>query len=169
MVYLISEMTIRDCSLVNDSVETGYIMQAIGVAQDVRLQEIIGSRLYKRLQSLVVSGDISNPTYLQYKDILDGDIKNFLIYSTMSEIQPMLYGKIRNAGVVQSQDTQTQQLTLSDVHYLTEYYNTKADFYAKKLGAYLCANKAQFPEYTHCDCCGEIGANGGEPTCNLNI
>lgn len=167
MIYSISENTIRSSSLVNDNVESGYILQAVKVAQEVRLQQIIGSRLYERLCAMVDDGSIT--TYPDYKALLDGDIRNFLIYSTMAEIQPMLFGKLRNAGVVQSQDQQTQQVSLNEVHYLTEYYDTKADFFGKKIGRYLCANKSLFPEFSFSYAHGEIGASAESDTCNLNI
>ena len=48
-VLLISENTLKQDSLINNNVDSVYLLPAIQVAQDQGLQQIIGSKLYEKI------------------------------------------------------------------------------------------------------------------------
>lgn len=164
MIYLISEKTLKQYSLINDNVDTCYIMPAIQLAQETGLQVLIGSNLLNTLCEMVANNNIKP----DYKYLLDNYIANYLIYKTMAEIQIPLYGKFRNAGMLQSQDTQTQQIDLKNVQYLIDYYDYKATFYGNRLTEYLCAFSSKYPEYNKANN-NEIPAQKEDYKSTLNI
>lgn len=146
-VQLVSETTLKKLTLINDNVDVCYIAPAIEKAQDMGLQPLIGTCLFEKLCKLVESGQIGSADNLAYKTLLDDYVTPYLCQRVMADIQVPLFAKIRNAGIVQSQDQQTQQLTKGDVDYIRADYEYNATFYGKRLTEYLCANSTKYPEW----------------------
>lgn len=161
-VLLISEKYLKTNSLINDNVDACYIVPAIQTAQELGLQPIIGTVLYNKLVELVASGDISD--WADYKELLDTYILPYLTWRVLADIQVPLFGKVRNSGTVQSQDLQTQQLSIKDVQYIKNDYETKAVFYGNRLTDYLHANHSKYPEYCTIESCADMPSAGGGET-----
>lgn len=163
-VFLISEQTIKQNSVINDNVESAPIYQAIVTAQDIYLQELIGTKLLNKIKDLVTTGDIE--TSADYKLLLDDYITPFLTFRVLSDIQFPLAFKNRNLGVVTTGDSNIYNAALKDVQVIAQHYENKASFFATRMSKYLCHNANKYPEYTHCDCEG-FGAKSTVyvPTC----
>lgn len=146
-VQLISETTLKAYTLINDNVDAAFIGPTIQKAQDMGLQPLIGSNLLEKVCSLVESEKIGDAKYAKYKKLLDEYITPYLCNKVMADIQIPLFAKIRNSGIVQSQDQQTTQLSKSDVDYIRKDYEYSADFYGKRMTDYLCANATSFHEW----------------------
>ena len=146
-IQLISETTLKAFTLINDNVDAAFIAPAIQKAQDMGLQPLIGSNLLDKICTLVADDSISNEENAAYKRLLDDYIIPYLCWRVMADIQIPLFAKIRNAGIVQSQDQQTQQLSHSDVEYIKKDYEYNADFYGKRITDFLCANSTTYPEW----------------------
>lgn len=157
-ILLISEDTVKTHSNLNDNVWGKNLLPAIREAQDIYLQQIIGTCLYHRLMDLVESGDIAELEYAPYKDLLDDKIQDFLLYQTLSCIIPVLNVKLANYGTSLSNDEHLVQLGQKDADLVLNYYEDKADFYGKRLQNFLKANFNQFPELS-CGCDGDIKPN----------
>lgn len=158
--YLISEKTIKTNSLVNDNVDSMYLLPAIEFAQDAGLQPIIGTVLYNKLMDMVTDGSITGETAEDYKLLLDEYVTPFLINKVTADIQLPLAYKFRNQGVVQQTGENTYVPALRDIQYLVQNYNDKATFYANRLRDYLHANHNKYPEYCKIDSCADMPANG---------
>ena len=146
-VQLISENTLKKYTLINDNVDACYIAPAIQMAQDMGLQPLIGTVLLDKLCQLVSTDKINEKANANYKILLDEYITPYLCHKVMVDIQVPLFAKIRNAGIVQSQDTQTQQLTKSDVDYIRQHYDYISTFYGNRMTDYLRANSTKYPEW----------------------
>lgn len=169
--YLISDNTIKNEGVINENVSPNLIKASIRIAQDVNLQEIIGTSLYNKLQDLIENDElVNNP---KYKLLLDEYIQPFLTYITLSEIQIPIGFQNRNSGNPQNTNIETpttQSTTLLDVKYIKQFYKDKAEFYAKLMAKYICANITSFPEYNLEINNGElIGDLKNTFSCNLNI
>ena len=143
---LISETTLKKQTAINANVNAEYIVPSIRKAQDIGLQPLIGTVLYKKLCALVEDG-INNPDNAPYKLLLDEYITPYLCNKVMAELQVVLFAKVRNEGVVTSQDQQTQQLSISECEYVRKKYEYDADFYGNRMTDYLHANSNTYPEY----------------------
>lgn len=175
MIQLISEKRLKQDSLIDNNVDGLYITPAIQLAQEVGLQPIIGGPLYKKILELVNTGDIQTET--DYKELLDDYCIPYLEYKVMSEIQIPLSFKMRNQGIVTTNDDHSYNTDIRDVQYLKTYYDEKATFYANRLSDYLCANSSKFPEYKQC-VSGEMKSNSkayntniylGNTSCNKSL
>lgn len=156
---LISTATLKSNSLINDNVDGVYILPAITLAQDVGLQSLIGTKLYRKLQALVATAEITLEPNAQYKLLLDDYIANYLTWQTVAEIQVPLNFKNVNKGIVTTPDEKVYPTSLRDLNYLVDHYKNKAAFFASLLTNYLVAHSKHYPEYSFCSSDGGLGAS----------
>ena len=151
---LISEDKIKTLSNLDNNVFGKWLMPAIYQAQDIQLQNIIGSCLYNMLISLIEDKLIGEDAYTAYKSLLDNQIQDFLIYQTLVNVIPMININMANMGSVVSNDEHIQLLSQGNVDLVRGYYQGIADVYQKRLQDYLLANCMYFPELKACNCEG---------------
>lgn len=148
-VLLISEEYLKQRSLINDNVDACYIAPAIIDAQEIHLQQLIGTQLLSKIYTLVADEQLdANPNY---KTLLEQYIQPYLVYEVQSEILTGLYAKIRNQGVVNYVDTNTTQMTIADINFLKSDFKTKASFEADRMCKYIIANARNYPEWGRCE------------------
>lgn len=148
-VLLTSPDFIRLNSNISDNVNSKVLSTAIREVQEDELQEILGQLLFEKLQDLVYSGDIEEPEYSAYKNVLDKS-QMFITYRVIAEIIIMLNAKIDNAGLIQTSDENMDPMTLEDTLTLKQHYDTKASHYAYLLQNYLMEHLSELPELTEC-------------------
>lgn len=146
-ILLVSEQTIKQNSIITDNCDGMYLTPVIQLAQDQRLQPLIGTPLYDKLRELIANDDIEKPQFSQYKSLLDDYIEPFMLWAVTSEIQIPIHWKVRNAGVVTNNDQHFEASYMNNDHYLKEYYADKMNFYGIRLSSYLAANSDIYPEY----------------------
>lgn len=158
MILLTSEDYVKTNSNLNDNFWGKMLLPAIREAQDIYLQQIIGTCLYYKLMDLVDSGDIALVDNAPYKDLLDDKIQLFLVYQTIVCAIPASNPKLSNFGQSISNDEHLVGLSKNDIELIGNYYQDKADFYCKRIQNWLKSNREQFPELD-CTCEGDIKPN----------
>lgn len=149
-ILLISEDYIKTNSGLNDNVWNSYLTPAIREAQDISLQQILGTELYKSLLNKVAEGTIKNTENKAYKTLLDDYIQIYLMYQTISDLVPIIGVKLSNLGVTVSNDEHITNLSQSERELVQTYYGQRAEFYAKRLQVYLKDNCNNFEELNGC-------------------
>lgn len=151
-ILLISEDTLKTHSVLNKNIWADNLAPVIKATQDVDLQQILGSCLYKKLLELVETGDIKKQEYAIYKTLLDEHILNYLIYQTLVNLIPEISTKITNMGLVTTSDEHVQNVSQAEREIVVGQYQKYADAYCKMLQGFLKENRNNIPEL---DCCGE--------------
>lgn len=154
-IYLISENTLKSESYINDNVGGELLLPSIVTAQDIHLQQLIGTKLYKKLKELIKNDDVNG----YYKTLMDEYIKPFLINAVMADIQIPLAFKMRNAGIVQTQNDHVNSNYMNDVQTLKTYYEQKMNFYGQRMTDWLCANTEHITEYMYRDDVSQMPAD----------
>lgn len=149
-VFLISEQTIKQRTLVNDNVDGVYIAPAIEMAH-LDLTSLIGEDLVNKLCDLILDNTIADEENNDYKVLLDKYITPYLCWLITSIVQIAINYKFTNSGVIENYDEHKQRLSYNDSTALLNQYQHYANAYATKLTDYLCDNHAKYPEYKHCD------------------
>jgi hypothetical protein len=147
-ILLISEDYIKTNSGLNDNIWGDYLTPAIREAQDMRLQTVLGTNLYNSILEQIDTNDLKTP----YKVLLDDYIQIFLMYQTISDLVPIIGVKLANIGVVVSNDEHVQNLSQTDRELVRNYYETRADFYCRRLQQYIAEHYTDYPELTESDC-----------------
>lgn len=145
-VLLISEKTLKSKTALNDNVFGKIICPVIKTSQDIYLQQIIGTALMEKIQTLVNEHHISDNENAKYKELLDNYIAPYLAYETLVNLVPEIGTSIANIGVVQHTDEHTTNLSQGERELVSRQYQTYADSYAKQLQEFLCVHKADYPE-----------------------
>lgn len=145
-IYLISTETVKSLTNMSDNLSPKYLYSAILEAQEIGLNEVLGTALYTKLCGLVGSGEIKDEANKKYKTLLDTHVKYYLAYQTIANVILICSVKIDNIGTTQNTDEHSENLPLKDVFQMQSYYQAKSDFFKGRLQAYLRENKAEYPE-----------------------
>lgn len=150
-ILLISEDYVKTNSGLNDNVWGSYLTPAIREAQDIKLQQMLGTPLYKSLLEKVENGAIRNTYFKPYKTLLDEYIQVYLMYQTISDLVPIIGVKLTNLGVVVSNDEHVTNLSQSERELVQTYYGQRAEFYGKRLQEFLKDNRGDYEELDVCE------------------
>ena len=151
-ILLISEDYIKTNSNLNENAFGKWLLPAIREAQDIGLKPVIGECLYNKICELIQDNLISNIEYVAYKDLLDDYIQPYLLYQTLSNIVPIVNGKLANMGAVLTTDEHIVSLSQGESDLLQNYYQIRSDFYVKRLQDFIKNNRSAFKELDACDC-----------------
>ena len=144
-------ITVKDLkrkSSIDGSVDPDKLVQYIEVAQDVRVQNYLGGKLYKKLQDLIITGDLLLPANADYKLLLDDYIKPMLIWYTQSEVIPFLNFTVANGGVYKNQPENVVAMSQEELSYMMRKINDTAEFYTRRFVDFMNYNSTLYPEYT---------------------
>lgn len=148
-VLLVSENKLKAFTNVNKNVDISAIRAEIGVAQDLHLQPLLGTKFYNHLLDQVsATGNTFNADEL----ILVNDyIANYLIQVAYYEMIPHLHLRTMNVGIVEPAALEGGRngVDIETMKYLRTIQKQRADFYMMRLQDYLIIGKGQnkFPDY----------------------
>lgn len=146
-VYLISEQSLKDTTVLNENVDPKLIAPAILESQDIHIQALIGSNLYNKIVTLVGNRSITGTTNGDYKTLLDVYITPALKYYTLAELVMSMTVKLMNKSVSTRTSDNANGLDLDNVALVRETFMNKAEWYGERLINYLKDHTSTYPEY----------------------
>jgi hypothetical protein len=155
-VYFVSDTFIKQNSIINLNVEPQLINLAIIDSQVLHIQMALGSDLYKKLETLISGGTISNNSNVNYKTLLDDYVVPAVLQWTLFECIPYIRYKIMNKSVAGQSSDNSTPIELEELKYIQAQFSNKAEFYTQRLADYLLAHMTLFPEYTSADSIDDI-------------
>jgi hypothetical protein len=144
-VLFISEQTLKDRSLLQDNVDPKLIKPTLKHCQDMFLEPILGTGLYRELQDQITNNNVS---VLNAK-LLDLYITDCLSWYVASEMVMSLGYKLTNKNVLRKTSENSETSTLNDLFSLMEYYKNKAEWYAQRITDYLIEYITDYPLYNN--------------------
>jgi len=147
-VLFIDEVTIKRESLIDGNADMSTLAPTIRTCQELQLQSLLSTALYVDLQTKIKSNNLSeDETYL-----LDVYIRPTLIWYVTAEYYLLSTFRQKNTGVGRQASDDFNPAELSEIQYLKQSAENKAEWYGQRLVEYLKANKTKFPAYkTDCD------------------
>lgn len=158
MVYFIKIEELKQ-STFNANLDDEYIKPALEEAQSIYLREILGDKLYNTIEKKIEDEELTG----KYQTLVDQYIKPYLSYKVQSVIVIPLNNKTRNAGVINQFDQGFSTPSMKDISFLSEHYDSRAEFYANRLITYLQKYATDFPEF------GYLDENITQPTSSQNV
>jgi len=131
----------------NGNTDTDKFIQFIKIAQDIHIENYLGTQLLTKLKDLVLSGDIDDPQFSDYKDLLELYVKPMLIYWSMVEYLPFAAYTIANKGVYKHSSENAENVDKNEVDFLLEKERQIAQHYTERFISYMSFNQDLFPEY----------------------
>lgn len=166
-VFFISEADVKAASPISLNVEPAIINAAIADAQEIRIQDQISSKLYKKVQSLIVDGSITGTTNSYYKELLDDYIIPTQIKWTVYESIMYLTFKFTNKGMVQQNSENSTSISETNMYAVMNGTKKKAEFLNQRMSDYLIENYNQFPELSNATKISDLLKSNSPYSCGI--
>ena len=144
----VSIADIKKKSIISGNVDPDKIVQFVEVAQDTHIQNYLGGKLYKKLQQLIVDGELDDAGNEDYKTLVDTYIKPMLIWFTQADYMPFAAFSIGNGGIYKHRSENSDNVTMDELNMLAARAMETAEFYARRFMDYMDHNSNLYPEYT---------------------
>ena len=132
------------CTAANGNIDNDKLLPFLNQAQDIHIQNYLGTDLYVKIQAEIVAGTLTNP----YLALLNDYIKPMLLHWSMVEYLPYAGVNIANGGIYTKNPENSTALTKEHVDSLVERSRTTAQFYTNRFIDWMTNNAAGLiPEY----------------------
>jgi len=135
-------------SIIDGNLDTSKLLQHIKIAQEIDVQEIIGTPMYDGLTAAIVAG-IDLPANARWKTLLNDHIVSMLIWFGQANFYPFCAYTIANGGVYKHQAENSQSVDKSEIDFLVEKARTNAEWYSRRFIDFMRYNSSTYPEYNN--------------------
>lgn len=139
----ISEEYLKDNSIINNNVDYKNLRSTIIMAQDIYLQEKLGTPMY---EDLCTKG-LANTFSADEISLIKKYIQKTLLWYVLMDSTPEFKFKYMNKGVMVKSSDNSQGAETKDIMMLMDHWRVKAEQYAELLTKYLRLNISKFPKY----------------------
>lgn len=142
---LITRDDVVKFTAMNGNVDTDNFIQWVKVAQDIHIQNYLGTQLLDKIKQDIIDDTLSG----DYLDLVTKYVKPMLIHWAMVEYLPFAAYTIANKGVYKHGSENATNVEKNEVDFLIEKERQIAQHYTERFLSYMCFNQALFPEYNN--------------------
>ncbi len=146
-VLFISEGRLKAITAIDDNVEPDDLVPYVVQAQDIYIQDILGTTMYNSLKTAVSASTLTDAETVLIDNYIAPTAANYALYLAL----PTLNYKIKNKSVLNPSSEESDNTTLDEIKYLRQSVEDTAQFYAQRTIEYLNANDTEFPDYVNPD------------------
>jgi len=129
---------------ISGNVDTDKFIQFIELAQEIHLQNYLGTDLYNKISNDIISGTLTG----DYLDLVNNYIQPMLIHFSMAEYLPFASYTIANGGVYRHQSDNSTLVSKEEVDFLVQKERDYANYYTNRFIDFMGSNASNlFPEY----------------------
>ena len=141
---LITRKDVVKFTAMNGAVDTDKFIQYIKIAQDVHVQNYLGTDLLESIQAKIIAGTLTG----DYLSLVTDYVKPLLCHWAMVEYLPFAAYTIANKGVYKHSSENAENVSKEEVDFLVEKERTTAQYYTDRFIDYMSFNaSSKFPEY----------------------
>jgi len=144
VALFISTKDIKKNSIIDGNLDIDKLLPMIKVAQEIDIQNILGSDLYNKISADIIAGTLSG----NYLTLVNKYVQPTLIWFAQMNYIPFAAYTITNKSVLKHSSETAQNVDKNEVDYLVGKAREYANYYSTRLVDYLCFNNSLFPEYT---------------------
>ncbi len=144
VALFISRTDLVKNSIIDGNVDTDKFIQFIKVAQQIDIQNLLGTDLYNKISADIIADTLSG----NYLTLVNTYVQPTLIWFAQMNYIPFAAYQIKNGGVFKHSSETAQNVDKNEVDYLVGKAREYANYYSTRLVDYLCFNNGLFPEYT---------------------
>ena len=127
----------------NGSIDNDKLLPFINQAQDIHIQNYLGTDLYDKIQADIVAGTLAGV----YLTLVTDYVKDMLLHWSMVEYLPYAGVNISNGGIYTKNPENSTALSKDHVDALIEKSRDTAQFYTRRFIDYMTYNLSSYPEY----------------------
>ena len=141
---LITRKDVVKFTAMNGNVDSDRFIQYIKIAQDVHVQNYLGTDLLESIQAKIIAGTLTG----DYLSLVTDYVKPLLCHWAMVEYLPFAAYTIANKGVYKHSSENAENVSKEEVDFLVEKERTTAQYYTDRFIDYMSFNaSSKFPEY----------------------
>lgn len=140
---LITRQDVVKFTAMNGNVDTDNFIQYVKIAQDIHIQNYLGTDLLERIKTDIVNEDLSG----DYLALTVNYIKPMLIHWSMVEYLPFAAYTIANKGVYKHNSENATNVEKVEIDFLIEKERSIAQHYTERFIEHISFNNDKFPEY----------------------
>jgi hypothetical protein len=127
----------------NGNVDTDKFIQFAKIAQDIHMQNYMGTKLLNKIKADIIAGTLAG----NYLSLTVNYLKPMLIHWAMVEYMPFAAYTIANKGVYKHSSENSVNVEKNEVDFLIEKERSIAQNYTERFIDYMNFNNSLFPEY----------------------
>lgn len=140
---LISRKDIVKFTAMNGNVDTDKFIQFVKIAQDIHIQNYLGTDLLNKIESDIIASTLSG----DYLTLVTDYVKPMLIHWAMVEYLPFAAYTVANKGVYKHTSENATNVDKTEIDFLIEKERNLAQYYTDRFISYMSFNNNSFPEY----------------------
>lgn len=141
IILFISPSYLKQKTLINGVTDSDKIAYLIQTTQEIKIQELLGTNLYNRLQD----GFENNNLMDSEKLLINSYINPCLVHYSCSEYLRIGAYNVANAGITKHQPEGTTAVSKNEVDSIVQNERDKGIYFADKLLKFLCENVNDYP------------------------
>ena len=144
VALFISRTDLVKNTIINGNVDTDKFIQFIKIAQQMHIQNYLGSKLYDKISNDIIGGTLAG----NYLSLVNDYIQPMLIHFAMVDYLPFAAFEVKNNGLLKHRSENSDTPSKDEVDFLTQKHRNFADFYTRRFIDYMAFNAPTlFPEY----------------------
>jgi hypothetical protein len=140
---LVSEQRLKQYTSLDNNTRVEEITPWILAAQDIYIQDLLGTTFYNELRDGVINNTLNNDE----KGLLNNYIQPMLCHYALYLMLPSIKYKIVEKGLLSGTSEETAPTTLEELQYVRQSEMDLAQFYQERTREYLRNNPGMFPSY----------------------
>ena len=132
-------------SILDGNVDTDKFIQFIKIAQEIHVQNYLGSKLYDKISADIIAGTLTG----DYLSLVTDYLQPMLIHYAMMDYLPFAAYQIKNGGVFKHNSENSETVSKDEIDFLTKKQRNFAEYYTRRFIDYICFNSNKFPEYNN--------------------
>ena len=146
-VKFISIQYFKENTSVEYNVDDDKITPTIYKAQDIYIQQSLGSAFYEHIKDAIVNNTLTNDEDFLLRQYIQPCLNEF----TLMLLIPVMNYNYTNKAVALRNDDNSQVSSLEEIKFLRQAVRDMAEFYLERLNRYLVENDELFPIYDNAD------------------
>lgn len=143
VILLVSEQKLKSFTSVNFSVDPNDLKPYIMEAQDLWLQNYLGSTFYEEIKTQIRTDTVNSAN----RDLLDDFIGPCLCNYALWKALPFLRTKIFNKSVMNATSESGVTVAIDELKFLRQEVMNTAEAYVQQMLTYLRNHPSYFPSY----------------------
>ena len=141
-LFIKREDIVRNTAL-GGNVDTDKFIQFIKIAQQIHIQNYLGTKLYDKISADILAGTLSG----NYLSLVNDYVQPMLIHFAMMEYMPFAAYTIGNGGVFKHNSENSTSVEKGEVDYLVEKSRKTAEYYVQRFVDFMSFHQSDYPEY----------------------
>jgi hypothetical protein len=144
-VLFINRNDLVQNTIIDGNVQADKLMHFIKIAQEIHIQNYLGTDLYNKISSMINDSTITGTVY---ETLLVEYVQPMLIHWAMVDYLPFAAYSIKQGGVYKHVSENAETVDKNEIDYLVGKERDRAEWYTRRFIKYMDFNQNTYPEYT---------------------